>query len=247
MDLMIDNIAQFKVFFDVIYDMASELVELQLYTDRLVCAMLDRTKTRFFHVEYDIDFFENYNVTEEVSVVVYVEDIHKLLKSANNSDILSLQVNDPYLVAKLESKNGNTRLFEFVLPSDFIDSPAPPHADFPVEFEVGVGGLKQGVKDIGLLGSDLISFVVTGDKLTLNTSTEITTLYASEMDINTIKADNATASFTLDYISQMLKFDKISKNVRIKIGEDMPIFYYFNDDIMGVKVSGMIAPRISED
>lgn len=246
--IVIDNIEQFKTFFEVVYDMSSELLELQLFPERMVCAMLDRTKTRFFHVEYDVDFFDTYDINEFQSVVVFVEDLHKLLKSTNKTDTLILEVNDPYLVAKIISKDGNSRVFEFVLPSDFVDSPTPPHADFPSEFKVNVGALKQGAKDISLIGSDLFVFVVNGDKLIVKTDNEIATKYANEMTINPIKeANGISAGFALDYVSQMLGFEKISKTVKFKLGQDLPIFYTFEDDVMGVRVNGMIAPRISEE
>ena len=249
MEIVISNIEQFKVFFDVIYDMSSELVELQLFHERLVCAMLDRTKTRFFHVEYDASFFDEYEIDDVSSIVVFVEDLHKLLKSTNKSDTLILEINDPNLTAKIISKNGNRRVFEFVLPSDFVDSPTPPHADFPAVFEVDVGDLKQSAKDIKLIGSDLYTFVVKNGELTIMTNTDLATKYANSMDIELEEEMNgiASASFTLDYVVQMLKFDKITKKVRIKIGDDMPIFYTFKDNIMGVSVNGMIAPRISEE
>ena len=249
MNIVIDNIEQFKVFFDVIYDMSSELVELQLHNDRMVCAMLDRTRTRFFHVQYDADFFSTYDVDENTtSVTVFLEDLHNLLKSTNKKDTLYLEVNDPYLVAKIESENGNTRLFEFVLPTDFVDSPVPPHAEFPAVFEVDTGILKQGVKDIGLVGTDLFIFVVNDGALTLTSDNTTSTKYANTVDIELEESSEKVSSgFSLEYVAQMLKFDKISKRVKLKLGDDLPIFYTFEDNIMGVSVNGMIAPRISEE
>ena len=170
------------------------------------------------------------------------------MKSVNKKDTLYLDVNDPYLVAKIESENGNTRLFEFVLPSEFVDSPVPPHAEFPAVFEVDVTTLKQSVKDIGLVGTDLFVFMVNENKLTLTSGKYSTTNYANTVDI---ELENETmpvsSGFTLEYVAQMLKFDKISKKVKLKLGSDMPIFYTFEDPIMGVSVNGMIAPRIAED
>ena len=48
----------------------------------------------------------------------------------------------------------------------------------------------------------------------------------------------------MDYVEQMLKFDKISKTAQLKFGDNFPIFYTFRDESMGVAVNGMIAPRI---
>jgi len=248
LQIVIDNVEQFKTFFDVIYDMASELVELQLHPDRMVCAMLDRTKTRFFHVVYEEDFFDKYVIDDVESIVVFVEDFHKLLKSTNKKDTLILEINDPYLTAKIINDNGNSRIFEFVLPSDFIDSPAPPNVDLPHIMECDVGDLEQSVKDIELVGSDLFIMVADGSHLNIVTDKDIATKYANTIDVEYEKTgDTSSAGFTTDYIKQMLKFKKINKEVKLRIGDDMPLFYTFKDELMGVTVNGMIAPRISEE
>ena len=106
MEIVVDNIEQFKVFFDVIYDMASDLVELQLLPDRMRCAMLDKTKTRFFSVDYESRFFDVYAVEGTESVIVFIEDIHNLLKTTNKTDTLYLHLNDPYLSAKICQRCG---------------------------------------------------------------------------------------------------------------------------------------------
>ena len=250
MQIVIDNIEQFKIFFDVIYDMSSDLVELQFYPDRLVCAVLDRSKTRFFHVEYDDEFFDEYIIDEVNSVVVFVEDLHNLLKSTNRTDVLYLDINDPTMVCKIESDNGNSRVFEFVLPTEMVTSPSAPHIDLPAIFECNVSDLKQSVKDIGLIGSDLYRLVVSDGQLTVMTSDDIATKYANTIQVDLQNPEDnlvCSSAFTLEYVSQMLKFDKITKDVTLKLGSDMPLFYTFKDELMGVTVNGMIAPRISEE
>lgn len=248
MQIVIDNIEQFRNFFEVIYDSSSELLELQLFQDRMVCTVLDKTKTRFFHVVYESTFFDVYDVDDVESVVVFLDDMYKLLKSCNKKDTLMMEINDPYLSTKVMSENGNSRLFEFVLPTDFIDSPVPPHIELPAVFEVGVGDLEQSVKDIELIGSDLFTFVVSDDGLTVMTSPDVATRYANVINIDMEnECGQISASFTLKFIKQMLGFKKINKTVELKIGDSMPVFYTFKDNIMGVTVNGMIAPRISTE
>lgn len=248
MNIVISNVEQFKSFFDVIYDMSSELVELQLHSDRMVCAMLDRTKTRFFHVVYDAEFFDVYDVEEMDSVTVFVQDIHNLLKSTNKKDTIHLEINDTYLISKIESPNGNTRVFEFVLPTDFVNSPVPPHADFPVVVNVNVEDLKQSVKDIDLVGTDLFIFVVNNGTLTMTSDNDSAVKYANSVPVELEDpTSTARSGFNLEYVSQMVDFRKISKTVELKLGDDLPVFYKFQDEIMGVTVTGMIAPRISEE
>lgn len=249
MQIIVDNIDQFKAFFDVIYDMASDDVELQMHPNRMTCAMLDRTKTRFFNVDYESRFFDTYAVDDIESVTVSIEDIHNLLKLTNKTDVLYLEIEDPYLIAKVESKNGNVRVFEFVLPSESITSPTPPHAEFPSIFEVDASVLKQSVKDIKLIGTDLFKLSINRDVLTLTSDNDASTKYANTVEVLCEKQsdDVLTAGFTLQYIEQMLKFDKISSTPTLKFGDNYPLFYIFKDEAMGVTVTGMIAPRISTE
>ena len=244
------NIEQFRIFFDVVYDVANEIIELKFYTDHFTCAVLDGGRTRFFYVEYEMKFFDLYNVDEFASVCVSLEDMYKLLKLANKSDTLTLEFSDEMMSAELESPVGNKRLFEFVLPSDYIDSPRFPNVQLPSHIEVDTSILKQSVKDISLIGTDIFQFVLSENQITLmsdssvNTSSYSSTKYAQVIDdVETGTTEPLAVRFTLDFIAQMIKFEKVSKNVSIDIG-DLALTYKFQDEIMGISVHGMIAPRV---
>ena len=214
----------------------------------MACSVLDRGRTRFFFVEYDSKFFDLYDVDEVKSVCVFLEDIYKLLKLANKTDTLTLEFKEDVLVAELTS-DGNKRIFEFILPTDFIETPNFPQQQLPYKLDLGVKEMKQSVKDISLLGNSIFQFVLSRDTVTLMSdnsaeSSEFSSVkYAqvieSEMDIDEV----FSIRFNIDYIAQMLKFDKISKEVSIEVSE-LAMFYKFEDEIMGVTVRGMIAPRV---
>lgn len=216
--------------------------------DKLTCSVLDRGRTRFFYVEYDSKFFDLYDVEEVQSVCVFLEDIYKLLKLANKTDTLSLVFKEDVFVAELIS-DGNKRMFEFILPIDFIETPNFPNASLPYKLDLSIKEMKQSVKDISLLGNHIFQLVLSRDTVTLMSdnsaeSSEFSSVkYAqvieSEVDID----DVFSIRFNLDYISQMLKFNKISKEVSIEVSEQA-LFYKLEDDIMGVCVRGMIAPRV---
>ena len=253
MKLVTSNIEQFKIFFDVVYDVASETIELIFYHDRMTCAVLDRGRTRFFYVEYEMKFFDEFNVDERASICVSIEDMFKLLKLANKTDTLTLTFTDEKMIAELESPQGNKRFFEFAMPGDYVESPQFPNVDLPYHMEVDSSVMKQSVKDIGLVGdTDIFQFVLSEDSLTLmaDTESDITShssvKYAQVIDNIEGNMDTLSVRFTLNYIKQMLNFDKISKMVSIDISS-MALIYKFTDEIMGVTVNGMIAPRMMED
>ena len=251
MKIVTSNIEQFSTFFNVVYDVASEVVELQFFIDHLTCTFLDKSRTRFFYVNYEAKFFDEYDVEEMMSECVSIEDLYNLFKLANKSDTLTLSLDESKMYAELDSR-GNKRLFEFVLPSDFISSPDLPNIDLPSHIELETADVKQSAKDIGLLGTDIFQFVIADGSVTMmidtmsDTSTYSSVKYAQVIETETGITEQMTVRFTLGYIEQMLKFEKISKSVQIDMGE-MAMMYKFEDQIMGVTVQGMIAPRIIEE
>lgn len=241
--LEIDNFEQFKIFFDVIYDV-TDLLELQLFKDHMVCTILDKARTRFMSVEFKSDFFALYEMDDAESVTIFAEDMHKIIKSASKIESVVLETNDDHLVCRIDSQNGNSRVFEFVLPADYIESPVPPSIPLPVTLTVDTGDIKQGIKDLKIVGSDEIQFTVRNGHLIVTAGVETSANYSYDIMIPEEVDEDCTSKFTLEYIEQILKFDKINKIVEFKIGSDMPLLYSVEDEIMGVKVNGLIAPRI---
>ncbi|MBP5421704.1 MAG: hypothetical protein J6Y78_04580 [Paludibacteraceae bacterium] len=241
--LAIDNFEQFRVFFDVVYDV-TDLIELQLFQERMVCSILDKSHSRFMSVEFRKDFFSLYEIDDVESVTLFAEDMYKIIKSARKIDNVILETNENYLICKFESNNGNARVFEFVLPAEYIQSPSPPSLSLPSTFMVSLNDLKQGIKDLKVVGTSEIQFNVQSDLLSLTAGTEVSTNYVYNIIVDVDVDEHISAKYTLEYIEQLMKFEKINKKVKLSIGNDYPLLYSFEDDIMGVNATGMIAPRI---
>lgn len=241
--LEIDNFEQFRVFFDVIYDV-TELIELQLFQDKMVCSILDKSHSRFMSATFKKDFFSLYEIDDVESVTLFAEDVYKIIKSSTKIDNVVLQTNDDYLICRFEGKNGNSRIFEFVLPSDHTTSPQPPSLTLPIKFDLNLIDLKQGLNDLKTIGSTEVQLNVTDEMVSITTGIETTTNYVSNIPTD-VEVDSPVSSrFSLEYVAQLLKFDKISKVVEIKTDNNFPLIYSFKDEIMGVEINGMIAPRV---
>lgn len=251
MEIVIDNIEQFKVFFDVIYDISSDLLELQLVADRMSCSVLDGSHSCFFHIEFKSFFFRKYDVEDFGSVTIFVDDMYKLLKLTNKTDELTLRFDEYHMSAEIISKTGNKRVFEFVLPNDYIQSPPNPRDLSTIcNVEVSVSEMKQSVKDIGLIGTHIFQIVANENCLMYMCDTTDfsesfnTTNYTQIIEVETGIEENVLSRFTLNHIKKMLNFDKISKTVELGIGNNFPLLFKFEDEVMGVRVNGMIAPRM---
>lgn len=212
----------------------------------MVCSILDKAHTRFMSVEYKKEFFSAYEVDDAESVTLFAEDIHKIIKSVNKVDGVTLETNDDHLICRLESNNGNTRVFEFVLPADYIESPQPPSIATPVQVKVKLDDLKQGIKDLKIISSGELKFTVNDDTLSITSGIEVSSNYVLTIPIEPT-GETVSANFSLEYIEQLIEFNKINKSITLNMGNDYPLVYSVEDDIMCVTVNGLIAPRISED
>ena len=243
--LGIDNFEQFKVFFDVVYDI-TDLIELQLFKDHMTCSILDKAHTRFMSVEYKKEFFSIYEINDVESVTLFADDIHKIIKSVSKIDSVILETNDEHLICKLESKKGNNRIFEFVLPADYIESPQPPSITMPVSVNVNLDDLKQGIKDLKIISSGEVKFIVNDDILSITSGMEVSSNYILNIPIEPT-GETLSSNFSIEYIEQIINLNKINNSAKLSIGDNNPLLYTVEDDIMCVKIDGMIAPRISED
>ena len=239
--LEIDKFEQFKIFFDVVYDI-TEFIELQLFEDYMTCSILDKAHTRFMSANFSKDFFASYEIDDVESVTLFSEDLHKIIKSASKIDNVVLMTNENYLICKLESGNGNSRIFEFVLPSEFIESPHPPSIPFPIKLTLDIGVLKQGVKDLKTLDSGEVQFNVVNGNFSITSGNEIHANYSSNVAVDGTFDMDSVSRYSLEYIEQLLKFEKLSKMVDLKMGTDFPLVYSFKNN--GVEIMGLIAPRI---
>ena len=243
MFLEIDNFEQFKIFFDVVYDI-TELIELQLFKTHMTCTILDKAHTRFMSVEYKADFFASYEIDDVESVTLFADDVAKIIKSVNKIDNVILETNDDYLICKVESRKGNSRVFEFVLPAEHIESPQPPSLELSTRFIMNLDDLKQAIKDLKIIGSDVIQFNVVNNLVSVIAGVETTSNYAYNIITDVDVEGGITAKYSLSYLEQLLKFDKISKNGEFRLETNYPLLYSFEDETMGVNVKGLIAPRL---
>jgi DNA polymerase III sliding clamp (beta) subunit (PCNA family) len=195
-------------------------------------------------VRFNAEFFSLYEKGDDESVTLFAEDLHKIIKSVSKLDNVFLETNENYLVCKLESRNGNSRIFEFVLPSEHIESPNPPSIDLPVICDLDLDDLKQSINDLKIIGSHEISFQTSPDALNITSGIEVTTNYISTIPILNSSDESVASRFSLEYLEQLLKFNKISKSGTFQLGNNYPLLYSFKDEIMGVEVNGMIAPRM---
>ena len=241
MILGLSNINVFKIFFDVVFE-DTDTVEFRGNKNGVNISLLDKSHTCFFNVEYDADFFDDYEVDGVEVFSVFIDDLSKILKTASKSDYLTLSSDDTRVMAKFES-NGNSRVFELVQPADFGDSPIPPNVDTTCEVILTFDEFGQSLKDLEILKTGSIHLVFKDKDLYIATETDASMNY--QYTIHNTGSGEGDAHYTIDLLKKLLKFKGVDNRIMLNFGNTLPLCWVVEG--VNVKMSGLIAPRIVED
>ena len=241
--LEISDITAWKTFFDMIYD-GSNIIELRLDQDKCKISLLNNSHVAFYDVEYSKDFFDSYEVEDVESVLIFVEDFYKILKSSTKNDVMSLSSTDSNLIVTFENES-NRRVFEIPLGEDYGQSPTPPSIDYQGSVMVSLEDLKAPVNDLDkIIKTDRFKMILDNNTLKIISPDDSLTQYKHEIDVESNNTGNVIIN--IDYISQLLKLDKVNKVVELKIGNGIPLSWNITSPLEDVRISGLIAPIIEE-
>ncbi len=243
--LEIFDIEPFKNFFDLIYDSA-QIVELKVGSENLSISLLNNSHIAFYNVVFDKAFFGEYGFRESERVLVFVEDLYKILKSSHKDDTLLLETNDSNLICVFEH-DGNRRVFELPLAEDYGDTPIPPSIEYPTEVTLNVLDLKQPCTDLDkIIKTDRFKIVLDGEEFNVVAPSDAMTKYQNTIIVDNDYDGSLSSIYNIQYISDLLKLSKISKSVLLKIGDGVPLTWIMKSSDDLIEVSGLVAPIIED-
>ena len=242
--LEINDITPLKNFFDMIFT-DTDIVEMKLDPEKLSISLLNRSHVAFYNLEISREFFEDYSIINNESILIFVEDFYKIIKSAGKNDTLFLESNDNYLICRFEHDN-NRRVFELPLADNDYESAVPPSIDYTGEFQVLLDDLKQSYDDLDKIVKTEKFKIVTGNNImSIVAPNDSMTQYNHIISVNSDVLANVTVN--IDYIGQLLKLSRINNQVTLYINDDMPLSWNIHSPDELVKIKGLIAPIIEQE
>lgn len=231
-----------KTSFDAISSIVDE-VQMQADSEGLRLDALDRSHITFVHLELKPGLFDEFIIDEPLKINVDTEELMKVLKRAKSDDIVELSVDEGNLIVIFEGEA--RRRFKIRLIDIEYEAPSPPDLEYPTEFEVPFILLKNSIQDIEIV-SDKIVLTVDADKFIAEAEGEfgdakIEYLHGEKIDIN------AKSIFSLEKIKEMLKADKFSDTILLKLGNDMPLNLSLTMVSDEGELSFLLAPRIESE
>jgi proliferating cell nuclear antigen len=231
-----------KTSFDAISSIVDE-VQMQADSEGLRLDALDRSHITFVHLELKPGLFDDFTIDEPLKINVDTEELMKVLKRAKSDDIVELSVDEGNLIVIFEGEA--RRRFKIRLIDIEYEAPSPPDLEYPTEFEVPFILLKNSIQDIEIV-SDKIVLTVDADKFIAEAEGEfgdakIEYLHGEKIDTN------ARSIFSLEKIKEMLKADKFSDTIALKLGNDMPLNLSLKMISDEGELSFLLAPRIESE
>lgn len=242
--LKIYDIDSWKNFFDLIYDNAT-IVELKLDQEKCSISLLNNSHVCFYNIEYNRDFFEEYVIDENESVLLFVADFYNIIKTANKNDTLELSSDESTLTIILEH-DLNRRVFEIPLADDYGDNPTPPDLPVDISFEVDLKELKQPCIDLDkIIKTDKFKMKIDDEVLSVVSPNDSMTQYKQEIIVD--NEGHASTIVNLNYILELQKLSKINTLVKFGVSDNMPLTWNITSVDEDVKAKGLIAPILEEE
>lgn len=225
------NVNSFKSLFNSI-ESVIDSITFECYKDRVEINSLDKSKTIFMNIILENSYFEEYICEESDRFTLDVVNLKKILKSCK--DELIIEFDEFY--CNIKSK---TKKFQLVQSGEDFASQKPADFQLYAQASIPIKYLKSMIKDIELFAADVI-INVSDNQFTFTTDGvmgKFTDTYTVNESFNNQSVKVRTEKFNI-----CLGADKVSDEMELDIGTDMPLIIRVQNE--GIFVKYMIAPVI---
>ncbi|MDY6777445.1 MAG: proliferating cell nuclear antigen (pcna), partial [Candidatus Nanohaloarchaea archaeon] len=220
----LDDTKLFKDSLQAISNLISE-GKFELNDDGIRLVAADPAMVALVEFMLEKEAFNSYDIDETKEIGINLENLYSILRRADSSDTLTLELkDDSKLVVRIE--NGSTRTFSLPLLNIDQDDVSVDDLDFTVEADFKSATLSQGINDAAVV-SDSVTINADSEAVVINAEGDNTDaefrIEEGSDGMMELDADEAVKSmFSLDYLKKIMKAEKLSDTVRVRMGDDFP-------------------------
>ena len=250
------NASILKKIFDSLKELIIEGMWIATSTG-LSLEALDSTHVSLVFVQLFSSAFDKFECDKDVSMGIRIPSMSKLLKCANNDDIVTIRATDMPTVVLLtfESPTGErTSQYELKLIDLNIEHLTIPDIQYSCEINMPSLELQKICKHLGQIGEYLkiacstgcVEFSAHGDlgsgciKLRQNNNS------SEDQTVQINVTDSVTLAFSLHYLNFMVKATPLSRNVSLSLSPELPLNIEYNIPNTGF-LRYYLAPNINDD
>ncbi|MFA5382122.1 MAG: proliferating cell nuclear antigen (pcna) [Candidatus Micrarchaeia archaeon] len=245
--IVMQNAKSLKSMIDAIVNLIDE-GPLEIKSDGLFLRAIDPSQIAMVTLNIPKSAFVEYTVTSPTTLGLNFLNLDKILARARPKESLTLTIEENTLIVEF-SQEKSKRTFKIPLleTRDMVQKELNIDAD--VEIEILASSIKESLKDAGLVSSYL-ALEATGETLVFDVKGDSGKLkIENEKDgtiIRKLKTDKKSrASFSLQYLENIIKACPDSNIINLYLKSDMPIKVEYK--IENAELTYYLAPRKEDD
>jgi proliferating cell nuclear antigen len=258
MNVVIENVQKAEIFCLIFQHVKvfSEHINIMFEPERLYIQSMDSARVSIFEIILPSQWFDKYTCMTSTNIGVSSQILFKILNTRDRTHKVELacESENDRLNIHFTSEDKNTYDKHFEVPLIDIDSEimAIPETDYQAEFTLSSGHFSALVNQLKNFGDtmdiecseqNIVLFSKSPDNGKMSVEINIEDL--SSFAIN--EGEKLSLSFSLNALSNICLYNRLSREIEIKISPDYPIklVYYLGDD--NSKMVFYLAPKINDN
>ncbi len=190
--------------------------------------------------------FTEYDIEKPADIAINLTNFRQILRRANPSDMLSLELDSNKL--KIQLRSASTRTFSLPLIDTEDKEQKVPELTFPVSIEADATLFSEAIVDAEIV-SESVSLIAEPGKLTLQAEGDLNSAAIEIKESESAKIvarEKVKAKYSIEYLKKMVEGGKLSDKVVIQFNKDYPLRLTYST-VDKVMMAFILAPRVDTD
>jgi len=259
MDIKITNPVKAEVFTSIFQNIRifTDHISIMCEKTGMYIQTMDTARVSIIELKIPAEWFDTYSHTHDTSIAIGISSsiLYKILNTREKSHMINI-VFENMLTDVLnlhftsQEKNNFDKHFEVPLIDLEVDHMEIPHIDYIAEFTVPSGIFSGLINQLKLFG-ETMDIKCSEENIILFSNSPDSGKMSVEMKIDDLTAfsinegEELNMSFSLNYLHNICLFNKLSKEMEVKLCNDYPlaIVYHLGDE---ATMKFYLAPKIDD-
>lgn len=262
MEFTLSNLAKADIFSGIFHQIKtfSENINIQFDKTGLFVQTMDHSRVAIMEIRLPIEWFDTYVIENDASIVIGVnsgilfkilnardkQQTVKIVYDSGSTDTLSVYFSS-------EGKGNFDKSFEVPLIDLEMEFMQIPEIDYQAEFSLPAGTFASIVNQLKMFGESM-DITCSEERIALNAysqdcgkmTVEIGVDDLTEFSIN--EGEQIDMSFSLNYLHNICLYNRLSKEIEIKICDQYPLFirYHLDEQYKNAEIQFYLAPKMQD-
>jgi proliferating cell nuclear antigen len=238
--------------------MFTEHINMMFEKERLYIQAMDNSRVSILEINIPKDWFDAYEIAASVTIGVNANILFRVLNAREKTQIIKMEhkneTNDKLNIHfTSDNKEEFDKHFEISLISIDSETMDIPEIEYQAEFTIGSANFANIINQLKTFG-DSLEINCSEEKIMLTSSSIDQGKMSCEIKMDDLSSyaieegESIKSGFSLNYLHNICLYNKLSKEIDIKISGDYPMKIVYH--IVGsetAKMTFFLAPKISDD